>query len=122
MPDRPLRRPTFPDAIYEENWRSARRGMVGFNGCVWVSLLPGRLVTGLHLPFNLLVPRSLARWVGADNDIPLADVVSMENEAFILQHGLRVTYRTLSSQASFWLRLHRPDALREAFIAARQRI
>jgi hypothetical protein len=121
MSDRPLRRPTFPDALYEENWRSVRRGLVGFNGCVWVSLLPKRLVVGLHFPFNLLIPRGLLRWAGVDNDIPLADVVSMQNETFVLQQGLRITYRTRSSQASFWLRLHRPDALREAFIAARQR-
>ncbi len=112
----------FPDALFEESWRSARRGIVGFNGCVWVALLPDRLVTGVHVPFNLLSPRRLMRWVGAAVDIPLRDIVSMENETFLLQSGLRIAYRTGIGVVSFWLRLRRPDALREAFIAARQRV
>ncbi|HLK88261.1 MAG TPA: hypothetical protein VKZ18_00125 [Polyangia bacterium] len=132
----------FPEALFEESWRSARRGIVGFNGCVWVSLLPDRLVTGVHFPFNLLSPRRLYRWVGAAVDIPLRDIVSMESGRFLLQQWLRITYRTITGatstdptstgptstgptaagEVSFWLRLRRPDALREAFIAARQRV
>ena len=114
--------PRFPDALFEESWRSARRGIAGFNGCVWVSLRPDRLVTGVHLPFGLLFPRGLRRWAGAEVDLPLRDIVSMEIERFLLQQWLRITYRTPSGEASFSLRLRRPDALREAFIAARQRV
>jgi hypothetical protein len=108
--------------LYEENWRSARRGIVGFDGCVWVSLLPGRLVTGVHFPFNLLAPHALYRRVGAEVDIPLRDIVSMENQSFLWQQGLRITYRTPSGDAWFWLRLRRPDTLRDAFTVARQRV
>jgi hypothetical protein len=114
--------PRFPDALFEESWRSVRRGIVGFNGCVWVCLRPDRLVTGVHFPFNLMSPRSLFRWVGAAVEIPLRDILSMETETSMLQQGLRITYRTPTGEAWFWLRLRRPDALREAFIAARQRI
>jgi hypothetical protein len=115
-------RPHFPNALFDESWRSARRGIFGFNGCVWVSLLPDRLVTGVHFPFNLMFPAPLFRWVGAGVDIPLGDIVSMESESSLLQQGLRITYRTPAGESSFWLRLRRPDALREAFIAARQRV
>jgi hypothetical protein len=122
MFDRSLRRPSFPDALYQENWRSGGRGIVGANGCVWVSLLPGRLVTGVHFPLNLTLPRRLLRWAGLDNDLPLCDVVAIEEESFLLQRRLRIRYRTPSGETSFWLRLHRPDALREAFTIARQRV
>ncbi|HEY4393184.1 MAG TPA: hypothetical protein VGP64_03935 [Polyangia bacterium] len=122
MSERALRRPHFPEALFEESWRSVRRGIVHANLIVWVSLLPDRLVTGVHLPFNvLLFPRRLYRWLGAEVDIPLPDIVSMENETFLLQQWLRITYRTPTGEASFGLHLHRPDALRQAFIAARQR-
>jgi hypothetical protein len=123
LSDRPLRRPHFPDTLFEENWRSVRRGIVHANLAVWVSLLPDRLVTGVHFPFNvLLFPRRLYRWLGADVDIPLRDIVSMENQSFLWQQGLRITYRTPSGDAWFWLRLRRPDTLRDAFTVARQRV
>jgi hypothetical protein len=122
MFDRPVRRPSFPDTLYQENWRSGGRGIVGANGCVWVSLLSGRLVTGVHFPFNLTLPRRLLHWAGLDNDIPLTDIVAVDEESFLLQRRLRITYRTASAKASFWLKLHRPDALREALAVARQRV
>ena len=122
MSARSVRRPSFPDALFEENWRSGGRGIVAANGCVWVSLLPDRLVTGVHFPINLTLPGGLLRWAGLANDVPLADVLGMENETFLWQRRLRITRRTPSGQASFWLKLRRPDALREAFTVARQRV
>lgn len=96
--------------------------MIAANGCVWVSLLPDRLVTGVHFPINLTLPGALLRWAGLANDIPLGEVVGMEDETFLLQRRLRISYRTPSGAASFWLRLRRPDALRDAFTVARQRV
>ncbi len=118
----PIFRPVFSGSLFEENWRSAGRGIVGANNCVWMSLLPDRLVTGLHFPFNLAMPRRLLRWAGLDNDILLGDIVAVENQTFFGRQRLRITYRTPSGESSFSLYLRRPDALREALAAARAKI
>jgi hypothetical protein len=115
----PIFRPVFSGALLNENWRSGGHGIVGANNCVWVSLLPDRLVTGLHFPFNLGIPRRLLRWAGLDNDIPLADIITVDNQSFLGRQLLRITYRTPSGDSSFRLDLKRPDALREAIAAAR---
>jgi hypothetical protein len=114
----PIRRPIFGGALFEENWRSGGRGLFGVNNCAWVSLVPGHLVTGVHFPFNLAVPRRLLRWAGVDNDIPMADIVAVDNESFFGRQRLRIRYRLPSGESSFWLDLRRPDLLREAIIAA----
>jgi hypothetical protein len=118
----PIFRPRFSGSLFEENWRSGGRGLFGANNCTWVSLLPGRFVTGLHFPFNLLFPSRLLRWAGLDNDIPLRDIVAVDDESSFFQRRLRISYRTPSGEASFWLYLRRPDALREALAVARQKV
>ncbi|HEY6477986.1 MAG TPA: hypothetical protein VI456_15520 [Polyangia bacterium] len=117
----PIFRPAFSGSLFEESWRSGGRGIVGAGNCVWVSLLPDRLVTGLHFPFNLGIPRRVLRWAGLDNDIPLVDVLAVDNQSFFGRQRLQITYRTPSGDSSFSLYLRRPDALREALAAARQR-
>lgn len=115
-------RPSFPSPLYEENWCTAGRGAVGARGCAWVSLLPGHLVTGLHFPFNLGLPIRLLRWAGLENDIPVADIVALNDETFFGHQRLRLTYRTPAGEASFCLELRQPDKLREAIAAARPRV
>jgi len=114
-------RPAFPGSLVDEDWRSGGRGLFGANNCAWISLLPGRLVTGMHFPFNLAFPRVLMRWAGLDNDIRLTEIVAVDDETFLMRRRLRITYRTPSGESSFWLDLRRPDKLREAIAAARQR-
>jgi hypothetical protein len=115
----PFRRPVFSGALFEENWRSGGRGLVGVNNCAWVSLLPGHLLTGLHFPFNLAGPRRLLRWAGVDNDIPIADIITVDNERSFGRQRLRIGYRTPSGESWFWLDLRRPDELRGAIAAAK---
>jgi hypothetical protein len=43
-------------------------------------------------------------------------------ESFLLRRRLRVTYRTPSGEASFWLWPWRQDEFRAAFAVARQRV
>ena len=115
----PLRRPVFTGSLFEENWRSGGRGIVGASNCAWVSLLPDRLVTGLHFPFNLGVPRRLSRWAGLDIEVPLADVIAVDNESSSGRQRLRITYRSPSGESFFWLDLRDPEGLRAAIAAVR---
>jgi hypothetical protein len=118
----PLRRPTFQSPLFEENWRSGGRGFFGAGNCAWVSLLPGHLVTGVHFPFNVATPRVLLRWAGLDNDIPVADIIAIDDDTFLGRRRLRFTYRTPPDEPSFWLDLRSPEKLREAITVARQRV
>jgi hypothetical protein len=118
----PVFRPAFSSALINENWASGGRGLFSAKNCVWVSLLPERLVTGLHFPFNLSFPGRLLRWAGLDNDIPLTDVVAVEVDSFLLRRRVLVTYRTPSGEGSFWLWLWRQEEFQAAFAAARQKV
>jgi hypothetical protein len=107
----PIFRPHFSHAAFEEQWCSGGRGLLWARNCVWISLLPDRLVTGLHFPFHLLFPHRWLVWAGLDNRIALQDVLSAEEATGIAGDCVRISYRGPSGPESFQLVVGKRDRL-----------
>jgi hypothetical protein len=102
----PVLRPRFPTAVFEEAWCSiGRRPFVTAN-CVWVALLPDRLITGLHFPFQLLAPRRIVESMELEVHVPIVDIVSSERLDARGHTGLRIGYRTTAGvrYVELWVR------------------
>ncbi len=79
--------------------------------CAWISLLPQKLVTGLHFPFQLFFPSHWLAWAGLDNQIDVRDIVSSDKGTNFGAECVRVTYRTPAGTESFAMSVATPDEL-----------
>lgn len=97
----PIFRPWLAGALFEDRWCSGGRGLLRVRNCAWISLLPQRVVTGLHFPFHLFFPHRWLAWAGLDNDIDVRDIVSADKSSSFGSELVRITYRTATGTGSF---------------------
>jgi hypothetical protein len=115
----PVFRPHLTGTLFEDQWCSAGRGLLWARNCAWISLLPQKLVTGLHFPFQLVFPLRWLAWAGLDSQIDVQDIVSAEKTSSFGSEGVRVDYRTGSGTESFEITLSKPDKLLRLLTDAR---
>ncbi len=107
----PVFRPRLTGTLFEDQWCSAGRGLLWARNCAWISLLPDKLLTGLHFPFALFFPLRWLAWAGLDNQIDVRDIVSVEKASKLGSECVRVTYRSGSGTESFEIVVTKPDKL-----------
>jgi hypothetical protein len=107
----PVFRPRLAGSLFEDHWCSGGRGLMWAENCAWISLLPERLVTGVHFPFQLFLPLRWLAWAGLDNQIDVRDIVSTDKGMHFGSECVRINYQTPSGTASFQIRLAKPDKL-----------
>ena len=81
----PFRRPVAPGARYADTWISARslrtrlNRFGGAKNCVWATVTADELWTGLHFPFNVLLPVA----GGLERRVRGEDIVAVEDAALL---------------------------------------
>ena len=107
----PVFRPRLAGTLFEDQWCSGGRGLLWARNCAWICLLPQKLVTGLHFPFQLFFPSRLLAWAGLDNEIDVRDIVSTDKERNFGSECVRISYRTTTGTESFQMCVARPDTM-----------
>ena len=120
-------RPTFPDALYAEQWQSGRslRNVAtrfgGASGCLWVAVTPDALHVGLHFPFNLAF---LGDFYRLEHRIAARDIRGVETSRSLLgRRTVRVRFaRADGEEETIELQVADPDRLAAALAAVMERI
>ena len=119
----PILRPRLADALFTETWASGGSSLGWASNCLWVAVTDRRLHLGMHFPFNLMLPRFLARWVVLEATIPLEKIASTEKRASLFSgNTITLSFRNDGgAEKRVELKLRKADGFLSRLADARSR-